>query len=431
VAECHGIHGDGPGLEPRQFDEAGIAKRKSNLGKNMKALKTFEPIINRLGVCVASAMLCLATASSSQAGVLLKLYYDPLTNNAVSDLTSAPIFPNSPTFYEVLLGGLQVGVNWGENYGSWTRGYIEAPQTGQYTFWIASDDDGEFWLSTNDGPPILLKVAENVGWVGQHSYEVKPAQKSALISLVQGQKYYFEMLHKEGVGGDHCSVAWTLPDGTFDAPIPEKHLWPYPVNLADPSYPPVTTAPVVLTDYLGNPVVTLPALISVEEGRPVEMSVTIEATQPAYVQWFSNGVAIAGANLSTYEIPAVALGQNGDVYSVTVTNTLGQANGSTTLSVNQDFTAPTLVDALNLGNPGGIVAVVFSEAVDPVTGTNASNYTLDNGAAVTSARPGSSPDTVLLTTTGVTIGPSFTVTVNNVTDLAATPTASSHLVAAG
>jgi hypothetical protein len=177
----------------------------------------------------------LLAAANARAGTALKLYYGAITGNAVSDLTSNPAFPNSPGLTEVLTAGLQEYVNFDEIFGAWTRGFIEAPQTGEYTFWIASDDDGEFWLSTSHDPAGLVKVAENVVWVGQHVYNAKPAQKSAPISLVRGQKYYFEMLHKEGVGGDHCSVAWTLPDGSFAAPIPADHLWPFPVNLGDPS----------------------------------------------------------------------------------------------------------------------------------------------------------------------------------------------------
>ena len=39
-----------------------------------------------------------------------------------------------------------------DNYGSRIRGYIFAPQTGSYTFWIASDDAGELWLASDDNP---------------------------------------------------------------------------------------------------------------------------------------------------------------------------------------------------------------------------------------------------------------------------------------
>jgi len=65
--------------------------------------------------------------------------------------------------------------------------------------------------------------------------------------------------------------------------------------------------------------------------------------------------------------------------------------------------------------------VIFSEAVDPVTGTNAANYGLNNGASVTGARFGGSQDTVLLRASGLVAGTTYTLTVNNVRDLASTP----------
>jgi len=77
-----------------------------------------------------------------------------------------------------------------------------------------------------------------------------------------------------------------------------------------------------------------------------------------------------------------------------------------------------LRDALNLGNPAGQVAVVFSTAVDPSSATNLANYAIDNGVVINSAQIGSAPQTVLLQTTGLADGAAYTLTVSNVTDLA-------------
>jgi hypothetical protein len=38
-------------------------------------------------------------------------------------------------------------------------GYITAPVTGSYTFWIASDDNSELWLSINDNAVNKVKIA--------------------------------------------------------------------------------------------------------------------------------------------------------------------------------------------------------------------------------------------------------------------------------
>ena len=115
----------------------------------------------------------------------------------------------------------------GDNYGSRLRGYICVPQTGNYTFYIASDDDGELWLSTDADPLNKKRIAWVSGWTAPNDYSKSQSQKSKTIYLKQGEKYYIEALHKEGNGGDHLSVAWQLPDGTLEAPILGLRLVPF------------------------------------------------------------------------------------------------------------------------------------------------------------------------------------------------------------
>lgn len=106
----------------------------------------------------------------------------------------------------------------GENTGNRIRGYIIAPETGAYTFYICSDDNGEFWLSTTDQPINKVKVAYMPYWDGSRIWFNDPHQKSRLINLVKDQRYYFEALMKNGDGGDNLAVAWTRP-GTLTIDI--------------------------------------------------------------------------------------------------------------------------------------------------------------------------------------------------------------------
>ena len=286
-------------------------------------------------------------------------------------------------------------------------------------------DSGQLWLSPSEDPAAKTLIAQNPLSLGQgpNDWFILTSQQSAPISLVRGQKYYFEMLHKEDNDGtdDSCAVAWQLPDGTFQGPISSTNVWPYPVNLADPAYPYQSTAPQVLTDYNGVPVDTLPPTVTATDGGTADLAVTVEASQPATVQWFSNSVPIPNANLLSYHISKVTLAQDGAVYSVTIQNALGQTTASTTLSVQADPTPPTLVDALNLANVAGDVAVVFSKPVDPVTATAPGNYSFTPTVAINGARMGASLDTVLLQTAGLSAGTPYTVTVNSVRDRTTTP----------
>ena len=100
------------------------------------------------------------------------------------------------------------------------------PVTGQYTFWIASDDQGELWLSTNTSPNNAVQIATVSQWTLSRQWTKDPEQKSVTISLQAGQAYYIEALAQEGGGGDHLAIAWQIPgqslaviDGQYLSPI--------------------------------------------------------------------------------------------------------------------------------------------------------------------------------------------------------------------
>jgi hypothetical protein len=112
-------------------------------------------------------------------------------------------------------------------YGSRIRGYLCPPQTGSYTFWISGDDGTELWLSSSDNASAKTRVAYSNSWTGFREWNRYASQKSAALYLEAGKKYYIEALHKEGGGGDHISVAWQLPNGTTEAPIPGHRLSPH------------------------------------------------------------------------------------------------------------------------------------------------------------------------------------------------------------
>jgi hypothetical protein len=122
-----------------------------------------------------------------------------ITGTAVSDLTSDVNYPDNPSGEELLIT-LEGPVNWADNYGTRIRGYLNPVTSGSYTFWIASDADSELWLSTDDNPASVSLIAYAPG-----------STQSSPVSLAAGQKYYIEVLHKEGTGNDNISVSWQGP----------------------------------------------------------------------------------------------------------------------------------------------------------------------------------------------------------------------------
>ncbi|HET6409694.1 MAG TPA: chitobiase/beta-hexosaminidase C-terminal domain-containing protein, partial [Chthoniobacteraceae bacterium] len=97
------------------------------------------------------------------------------------------------------------------------RGYLHPPATGNYEFWIATDDDGELWLSTTDQPANKVRIAYiQSNWASPREWNKHVTQHSVSIPLVGGQRYYIEALQSEGSGGDNLAVGWsgpTLPAG--------------------------------------------------------------------------------------------------------------------------------------------------------------------------------------------------------------------------
>jgi photosystem II stability/assembly factor-like uncharacterized protein len=164
------------------------------------------------------------------------------TNTAPNSVTDLTIF-EEPT-------------NSGDSYGSRIRGYICVPSNGAYTFWIASDDNSELWLSTDENPANKVKIAYVTGYTASRQWDKYPSQRSAAITLVGGKKYYIESMHKEASAGDNLAVGWQLPNATYERPIPGARLIPYS--------PPVNNLPVVqITSPQNNQIFTAPASISI------------------------------------------------------------------------------------------------------------------------------------------------------------------------
>ena len=91
-----------------------------------------------------------------------------------------------------LVDSLEAPTNAGDNYGTRMSGWLVPPFTGDYKFWIASDDHGEFWLSTDDDSANKVRICR-CEWALPRWWDLAPEQKSVPISLVAGQAYYYEV----------------------------------------------------------------------------------------------------------------------------------------------------------------------------------------------------------------------------------------------
>ncbi len=85
-----------------------------------------------------------------------------------------------------------------------------------------------------------------------------------------------------------------------------------------------------------------------------------------------------------------------------------------------DVSGPTILDVMAAGNPT-LVSVTFSEPLERGSAETASNFSIDPGISILQAALQSDGVTVLLATTPLAEGVSYTLTVNNVLDLALNP----------
>lgn len=153
-------------------------------------------------------------------GSILKEHWSGIAGTAISALTGSANYPNKPSGREAITSFECLAQDWADSYGTRVTGYIVPPVSGSYTFAVSGDDTVQLSLSTDASSANKVLIASVASATGFRAW----GTPSGAISLVQGQRYYVEMLHKEGTGTDHWSVGWMKPgDATFSV-IPGSAL---------------------------------------------------------------------------------------------------------------------------------------------------------------------------------------------------------------
>ncbi len=176
--------------------------------------------MNRKLICFVAAGLMLAIAGGVQAqpvdGQVLVLYwYGGGVDNNLDNLKGNARFPDIPDEVAYLTA-LDQPDRPLDYWGAQLMAVLTPPETGDYTFWTASDDDSEVWLSTDTDPANATMICSVEGWTGYYDWAGATGapgdnQQSDPIPLVAGQQYYIEMLFSDGTGGGFGSVAWAGP----------------------------------------------------------------------------------------------------------------------------------------------------------------------------------------------------------------------------
>lgn len=184
--------------------------------------------------------LCGGLSAQEETSGLLREVWKRVGGGGIWDLRNSPRFYEDPDISEVIADA-EAPRDFGDRYGQRLRGYLVPTQSGKYTFWIASDDNSELLLSTDENKFNLRRIAgiRGMGWghrsdfVDFHEWNRFGSQKSAEIDLVAGKRYFIEVLHKERTGKDHLSVAWSKGPEGEPTVITSEYLIAYGEDASD------------------------------------------------------------------------------------------------------------------------------------------------------------------------------------------------------
>ena len=319
-------------------------------------------------------------------------------------------WPNNPNpAYTRVYTNFEADANTGMNYyGQRVRAFVVAPYDGNYSFWIASDDNSDLFLSTDESPLNKHLIAWVATWTASREWTKEPNQQSAPVLLQAGRRYYVEAIMQQGTGGDNLAVRWQIPDSSFEEPLPGSsaagtHLIP--------------------CDGVESPpgIYQQTANLTAVEGRTAFFSVLVTNGAVVSYAWQLNGAPITGATLALYTVSNLTVAaNNGQVYTCFVSNSVGTTTSAAmTLTVIPDTVPPTVVRTLNIGTNS--VVLVYSKPVELASSTSTANYVFTNGLFVTAATLASDNQTVTLTTAPLVYGSNYVIVLNGVRDRATTP----------
>lgn len=212
---------------------------------------------------------------------------------------------------------------YGDNYTARYSGYFIPPADDAYVFFVASDDDADVFISPDSNPANKVLVAQETDWNGTRGWvnvtgtgcgvnSITSQRRSDQwtnsigempypngFSLLAGQKYYLEVVHHNGSGGDNLAVTYQTTNEIADP------YWSYNFTNGAPSRLNATNNNIALVTFPGSSIMwaTQPqASVTVYEGQSTNFSAsaTSDAEMIPNYQWFivTNGGAFPGTPLT-------------------------------------------------------------------------------------------------------------------------------------
>src|SRR4030095_11643482 len=96
-------------------------------------------------------------------GFVNREFFLNIEGSTVAELTASPKFVANQPDGVSLLGSFEAPSRSGENYGQRLSDLTIPPTTGPYVFFIASDNDSELWLSSDETSQNKQLIASVTG----------------------------------------------------------------------------------------------------------------------------------------------------------------------------------------------------------------------------------------------------------------------------
>jgi hypothetical protein len=249
-----------------------------------------------------------------------------------------PSFTTPPTKVTYLTS-FETPSGQGSSYAERVSALFTAPQTTNYVFFLASDDDSDLFLSTDSTPANKHLIAQETVWSNSRQWltsggnSVLASKRSDTfasttwptgntISLTAGVQYYLEGVHHQGSGGDGFAVTFKFAGASdpADGTAPTLTGTLLGVNAYNNTYITLTSIP---QDVAVNPganasfsVSAISGYLGDPAGVPAPPISYQWQSLPFGSQQFAN---INGATSTSYLTPLLTSADDGSQYRAVLT----------------------------------------------------------------------------------------------------------------
>lgn len=282
---------------------------------------TAENVCNGLGTCLPAPTTLAFVVRGTVRGSAREEVFLGIPGSQLGELYADSRWPLAPDLVSSVarLAAPRDDLD-GDDLGARISGYVVPQQSGWHRFFLASDNNGVFYLSPDHVPAHARLLASEprgarVGdWRGSADDDVvasrgRTASNASMpVWLMAGRYYWFDARVKEGTLAEHLAVTWQAPGELPPQPNEGTRLTGELL-----AHPVADQGPQILAQPQGG---------SFDPGQSTTLRVSATGTGTLRYQWYFNGTPKPGETRDTLVLPSLGATNFGS-YRVRVTDTLG------------------------------------------------------------------------------------------------------------